>query len=153
MESSTKVVLRIIFHLSNQIDSILVIKMTVTLHVFVAYSPNREGFRPKVGADDQLSEGIKPLSRDRGGIYRPSGSENSTARAETFNAVRAGRDGSADLRAATRAETHKTRCSRRMGAIHKGCPAVTRLETLVPCAKSIKAATVTIRPILMGHRL
>ena len=49
MESTTKVLLRIIFHLSNQLCVTTVIKLKITWRVFALYSSGKEGSRTRIG--------------------------------------------------------------------------------------------------------
>jgi hypothetical protein len=71
MESTTKVSLRIFFHLSNRIYLALVTKIDVTSCGFAPPSPDKGASRSWMGLVLR-DKGGGPLSRGKGGIYRPS---------------------------------------------------------------------------------
>jgi len=134
MKSTTKVLLRIFFHLSNRFDLALVTKIDVTSHSFAPPSPDKEASLSRIGRVLRV-RGVGPLSKGNGGIYRPDGSDNPARKQGSF--ISSSRVAMAAQIPKSPSGPKRTRpCAiRDLGRSIQGLQAVTRLETLVPCAK------------------
>jgi hypothetical protein len=177
MESTTKVSLRIIFHLSNQLNTTKVINNAVTSSTFVPPSPGKNGSRRKMGSilgdrgigthlaakmgfTHQAALSIRlesaafssPGRESRGKPSRSSyaschRNRNAQHHVQSKNGCEGSPYPQADLQTAIRHRNAQHDVQSRSCARSTRCRPVTSLETLVPCAKSTKAATVATKLI------